>query len=47
MDEQEFDSLFSVPFGTEDAIRIGARRRRSATLGTALWDKTVDDLEQK
>ena len=47
MDEQEFDSLFSAPFGTEDAMRMDARGRRSATLGTALWGKTVDDLERK
>jgi hypothetical protein len=46
MDEQEFDSLFSVPFGTEDAMRIDARGRRFATLGSALWGKTVDDLER-
>ena len=47
MDEQEFDSLFSVPFGTEDAMRIFARGGRYATLGTALGGKTVDDLERK
>lgn len=48
MDEQEFDALLSSrPFGTQDAMRVEARLRRCATLGTLLFGKTPDDLRRQ
>lgn len=48
MDEHEFDSLLqSRPYGTQDAHRVDASLRRCATLGIALWGKTLDDLQRQ
>lgn len=47
MEEQEFDSLFRQPFGSQDAMEWDARLRRSAALATALWGKASDDLERQ
>lgn len=48
MDEQEFDALFSSrSFGTQDAMRVEARLRRCATLGTLLFGRTPDDLRRQ
>jgi hypothetical protein len=48
MDEQEFDALFqSRPFRTEDAMREDARWRRCATLASALFGRTPEDLRRQ
>jgi hypothetical protein len=48
MDEEEFDSLLQLrPFGTEEARQLDLRMRRKATLATALWGKTLDELKRQ
>jgi len=48
MHEEEFDALIqSRPFGTEDARRLDLRLRRSKSLATTLWGKTLDDLRRQ
>lgn len=52
MNEEEFDSLMrSRPYGTEDARRAEDQMLRdlrlSATLGVALWGKTLTDLQRR
>jgi hypothetical protein len=48
MDEEEFDSLIgSRPFGSVDAMRAEAQFRRCATLASALFGRTSEDLQRQ
>lgn len=48
MDEEEFDSFMQwQAFGSEDAMRMDAQFRRTATLAQALWGRTSDDLQRQ
>jgi len=47
MDEQEFDALFQRPFGRADFQRADAQWGRSATLASALFGRTPEDLRRQ
>ena len=47
MDEQEFDALFQQPFGKADFQRADAQWGRSATLASALFGRTPEDLRRQ
>jgi hypothetical protein len=47
MDEQEFDALFLRPFGREDFQRLDAQWGRSATLASALFGRTPEELRRQ
>lgn len=47
MDEQEFDALFQRPFGKADFQRADAQWGRSATLASALFGRTPEDLRRQ
>jgi hypothetical protein len=47
MDEQEFDALFHRPFGKADFQRADAQWGRSATLASALFGGTPEDLRRQ
>jgi hypothetical protein len=47
MDEQEFDALFRRPFGRADFQRADAQWGRSATLASALFGRTPEDLRRQ
>ncbi len=47
MDEQEFDALFQRPFGMEDFQRADAQWGRCASLATALFGRTPEDLKRQ
>ena len=47
MDEQEFDALFLRPFAKEDFHRLDAQWGRSATLASALFGRTPEDLRRQ
>ena len=47
MDEQEFDALFHRPFGKADFQRADAQWGRSATLASALFGRTPEDLRRQ
>jgi len=47
MDEREFDALFQQPFGKADFQRADAQWGRSATLASALFGRTPEDLRRQ
>lgn len=47
MDEQEFDALFQRPFRKADFQRADAQWGRSATLASALFGRTPEDLRRQ
>lgn len=47
MDEQEFDALFQRSFGREDFQRADAQWGRCATLSSALFGRTPEDLRRQ
>jgi len=47
MDEQKFDALFKRPFARADFQRADAQWGRSATLASALFGSTPEDLRRQ